>query len=84
MGVSAPPALRGGRADTRRGGDNGTSPRKPEPDSAEARPGEAWLRLGYAFGGFNVWLFRHSLMTPKFYLQGNNRKSHKLIPLFLV
>jgi len=37
------------RADQRRGGDNGTPPREPGPDSAEARTGEVQPRLGYAF-----------------------------------
>jgi len=48
--------LSGDRDDERHCGDNDTSPRELESDSVEARPGEARFRLGYAFGGFNVWL----------------------------
>jgi ATP-dependent DNA helicase DinG len=51
-------------ADTRHGGDNDTSPRKPEPESAEARPGEARLGPGYALGGFDVRLCRSPMSTP--------------------
>ena len=54
MGASAPPAFRGGRSDTRRGGDNGTPPRKPGPDSVEARTGEASCGLKENHGSFRV------------------------------
>ena len=47
-------SLRGGRSDTRHGGDNGTPPTKPGPGSAEARTGEASCGLKENRGSFRV------------------------------